>query len=238
MRRSSFFRPQSRPAAQSRDILSPSRCAGWAERSMAKRKKLGQADPPSPHDLRRTFAARRLSAWVPPKKTVMRVSITPGMRSGPSTMINMSVQQRSGRHWVLGQTRFAVPLSPPRSPHEQSSGRFLEGPHSWPRDSRSHVFLARAVNLIGTAKFREAWTGSEGTTELYQALPVAPMAAGGSEFFAHNLLMRHRPDFNRMPLNWHRTPFGTIPPTVQFTAEEWAAAHELVAQTTHSTDQP
>ena len=107
---------------------------------------------------------------------------------------------------------------------------FWKAPHSWPRDSRSHVFLARAINLIGTAKFREAWTGSEGTTELYQALPVAPMAAGGSEYFAHNLLMRHRPDFNRMPLNWHRTPFGTIPPTVQFTAEEWAAAHELVAQ--------
>jgi hypothetical protein len=119
---------------------------------------------------------------------------------------------------------------------------FWQNPNSWPRDNSTHVFLARAVHQIGKAMFANGWTGEEGAIELYQTLPPVPGAAGGREYFAHDLLLRSRPDFNRAPLNWPRrfpdgSGFGSIPPTVKFTDEEWAAAIDLVKQN-HSQNMP
>jgi len=49
---------------------------------------------------------------------------------------------------------------------------FWARPHLWPRDPFEYVFLARAVQAIGRARFGDEWTGEEATTELVK-LPLA-----------------------------------------------------------------
>jgi hypothetical protein len=49
---------------------------------------------------------------------------------------------------------------------------FWRDPSRWPRDTASHVFLARAVHEMGKALFRAEWTGGESCVELMQSIPV------------------------------------------------------------------
>lgn len=48
---------------------------------------------------------------------------------------------------------------------------FWRDPSRWPRDTASHVFLARAVHEMGKALFSAEWTGGEPCVELMQSLP-------------------------------------------------------------------
>jgi hypothetical protein len=49
---------------------------------------------------------------------------------------------------------------------------FWRDPSRWPRDTASHVFLARAAHEMGKALFRADWTGGEPCVELMQSIPV------------------------------------------------------------------
>src|SRR5262245_36104182 len=41
---------------------------------------------------------------------------------------------------------------------------FWSAPHRWPPDTSEHVFLARAYDQIGRARFPDDWTGEEAVT--------------------------------------------------------------------------
>jgi hypothetical protein len=105
---------------------------------------------------------------------------------------------------------------------------FWLSPYQWPRDPSGFVFLARAVHEIGRTNMKDEWTGSEPTTEHIPRLPTNfglgqyPPAPHHLER-AHRLLMKHRPEFNRTPLEWGK--WG--PPSITFSNEEWEAAVEL-----------
>jgi hypothetical protein len=43
--------------------------------------------------------------------------------------------------------------------------KFWARPHEWPRDPSGYVFLARAVEKIGRARFGDKWTGEELTAQ-------------------------------------------------------------------------
>jgi hypothetical protein len=59
---------------------------------------------------------------------------------------------------------------------------FWRDPSRWPRDTASHVFLARAVQETGKALFLADWTGGEPCVELMQSIPV-----GGSGSRQHSV---------------------------------------------------
>ena len=108
---------------------------------------------------------------------------------------------------------------------------FWLAPSQWPRDPSGFVFLARAVHEIGQTIMKDEWTGSEPTTE---HIPCLPTTFGLGQYpppphhleRAHRLLMKHRPEFNRTPLEWGK--WG--PPSITFSDEEWEAAVELSKQ--------
>jgi hypothetical protein len=111
---------------------------------------------------------------------------------------------------------------------------FWRNPGRWPRDTASHVFLARAVHEMGTALFSSEWTGGEACVELMQPLPKQKLeGSGGRQHFANDLLLRHHPEFGRkIP----RRPvtissgFSSMPASFSFTDEECAAAHSIVTR--------
>jgi hypothetical protein len=109
---------------------------------------------------------------------------------------------------------------------------FWKNSTGWPRDPISYVFLARAVHTIGKSMFGLEWTGDEPCLDLMQVLPTFPIRSGGSAYFAHELLIKHYPEFNRQPLKWPPvgSSFGLLPPSVDFTLEEWDAARAIVAK--------
>jgi hypothetical protein len=51
------------------------------------------------------------------------------------------------------------------------SNPFWTNEQAWPRDPTGYVFLARAFNRIGSAKFGQEWTGQEGSVRLPELLP-------------------------------------------------------------------
>jgi hypothetical protein len=111
---------------------------------------------------------------------------------------------------------------------------FWKNSIGWPNDTASFVFLARAVHAIGKSMFGPQWTGDEPSLEPMQSLPKFPLSSGGSAYFAHDLLVKHHPEFNRHPLKRRPKtagmPGGGIPPSVNFTIEEWEAARSIVAK--------
>jgi hypothetical protein len=113
--------------------------------------------------------------------------------------------------------------------------------YEWPRDGAGFIFLARALHLLGRAMFPDEWTGDETKIELYQSLPdTMPHASSGRAYFAHSLLMKHRPDLNRETLRWagdRARGFSTVPPPVSFSKDEWAIALSIVKEN-HDTHRP
>jgi len=107
---------------------------------------------------------------------------------------------------------------------------FWKNSIGWPRDNSSYVFLGRAVHTIGKSMFGLQWTGDEPCLDLLQSLPNFPLSSGGRAYFAHELLVKHRPEFNRQPLKWSRGAFGGVPPSVKFTIEDWEGARAIVAK--------
>jgi hypothetical protein len=103
----------------------------------------------------------------------------------------------------------------------------------WPRDSASHIFLARAVHAFGSAMFPGQWEAKDPGIVLIRPLPKSPpRQPGGESYQAHELLVRHRPDFGRKALtSFKRTPDGLTPVRSEippFSSDEWRAAYSLV----------
>jgi hypothetical protein len=107
---------------------------------------------------------------------------------------------------------------------------FWKNSTGWPRDNSSYVFLARAVHAIGKSMFRSEWTGDEPYLDLMQSLPALPLTSGSRAYFAHNLLLKHHPEFGRQPLKWSRGPFSSMPTSVKFSRLEWEAARAIVTK--------
>jgi len=106
---------------------------------------------------------------------------------------------------------------------------FWKNSIGWPRDNDSFVFLARAVHAMGKSMFGHEWTGDDPCLDLMQSLPTLPLSSGSRAQFAHGLLVKHHPEFNREPFILMRRPFG-VPPSLKFTGEEWEAARSIVAK--------
>jgi hypothetical protein len=75
---------------------------------------------------------------------------------------------------------------------------FWAEPYRWPQDPAGYVFLARAVEAIGRARFGEEWAGKEVTTQFVQPLPSRETASASDRVHAHQILMRHHPEYVRM----------------------------------------
>jgi hypothetical protein len=111
---------------------------------------------------------------------------------------------------------FPTDNKPPREFWNDESG--------WPVDTRSHLFLARAVDRVGKKLFGDDWTGEEPMAEIYRPLPLLPPSTGSDAYFAHELLRVCHPELKRAPLR-----FGPgSPPIVRFTGQEWTMALALV----------
>jgi hypothetical protein len=105
---------------------------------------------------------------------------------------------------------------------------------AWPHDPAGYVFLARALDEIGRAKFGNEWTGKESITESVSLLPLIPeLARPYEKEQAHKALVTKRPEFQRQPVRYGR--YG--PAKIMFTSEEWAAARATV-QHEHDTRLP
>ena len=72
---------------------------------------------------------------------------------------------------------------------------FWKNSIGWPKDNASYVFLARAVHAIGKSTFGAEWTGEEPCLDLMQSLPALPATSGSHAYFAHDLLLKHHPEF-------------------------------------------
>jgi len=109
---------------------------------------------------------------------------------------------------------------------------FWRDQSNWPRDGGEFIFLARAANALGRSIFESEWGDVEFATEFPQSLPATPPKfLSGLSYFAHNLLMSHRPEFKRQPLSiparGHPSGFASVPLPIEFSADEWAAALEI-----------
>jgi hypothetical protein len=91
----------------------------------------------------------------------------------------------------------------------------------WPNDNASYVFLGRAVHAMGRSMFGSEWTGDEPCRDLMRALPVFPERSGWRAVLAHDLLVKHHPEFNRQPRKPTQHSF-------EFTGKEWMAAALIV----------
>jgi hypothetical protein len=98
-----------------------------------------------------------------------------------------------------------------------------KGKH-WPRDTSSHVFLGRAVDVIGKSMFGSDWGGPVDIILEYE--PTFPWRPGarfpGDANRAHDLLAHHRPEFGRKRLKGSKA--------TELSEEEWRAAEETVAK--------
>jgi hypothetical protein len=91
-------------------------------------------------------------------------------------------------------------------------------PDWWPREPAGYVFLARAVEKIGSALHGNDWTGEEATAEEIEPLPCSLKEASPyNRRQAEDLLQRHRPDLGRPAvIGWN-----------EFSEEDWKIAYEL-----------
>jgi hypothetical protein len=93
----------------------------------------------------------------------------------------------------------------------------------WPNDNSSYIFLARAVHAMGKSTFGADWTGEEPCRDLMKTLPVIPERSGWRARLAHDLLVKHHPEFNRQP----RKPMQH---SFEFTGKEWMTAVMIVKE--------
>ena len=74
----------------------------------------------------------------------------------------------------------------------QPDAQFWEDSSRWPRDTTTHVFLARAVDAVGRATFKEEWTGREAVTRLphfRETIPNMPSLNTGKPGFVERLTL-------------------------------------------------
>ncbi|TPN58642.1 hypothetical protein FJ976_01660 [Mesorhizobium sp. B1-1-9] len=72
-------------------------------------------------------------------------------------------------------------------------------PSSWPIETDDHLFLARAVNLLGAAMFKEHWSGSEPVEASFPVVDGSFVSNGFEGVYALSLLWRFRPDLGLIP---------------------------------------
>ena len=91
-------------------------------------------------------------------------------------------------------------------------------PDWWPREPAGYVFLAHAVEKIGSALHGNDWTGEEATAEEIEPLPLSLKEASSyNRRQAEDLLQRYRPDLRRPAvIGWN-----------EFSEEDWKIAYEL-----------
>jgi hypothetical protein len=70
--------------------------------------------------------------------------------------------------------------------------KFWRSLYSWPADPAGYVFLARAVERVGSAMFGSEWTGQEVMTE-YKVLQQGPVLAPRRLPISINAASRHSP---------------------------------------------
>jgi len=94
-------------------------------------------------------------------------------------------------------------------------------PDWWPREPAGYVFLAHAVEKIGSALHGDDWTGEEATAEEIEPLPCnLKEASPYNRRQAEELLQRHRPDLGRPAvIGWNGWN--------EFSEDDWKIAYEL-----------
>jgi hypothetical protein len=102
---------------------------------------------------------------------------------------------------------------------------WFAGERNWPRDTASHVFLARAVYEIGTSLFGDDWGAAVDIIQEFEpAFTRWPSErTQGAVHRAHDLLAHHRPEFGRTRRRANQRVRGLDP-------EEWLAADQVVAK--------
>jgi hypothetical protein len=153
----------------------------------------------------------------------------------PCQVHHGNVAKRWFLHYYLHQTSVG-PRDHGMKPFPQDNKTqrdFWSDESGWPVDTRSHLFLARAVDGVGKTLFGDGWTGKEPTTEIYRPLPYLPPSTGSDAYFAHELLRVSHPDLKRAPLRFGP---GSLP-IVRFTGQEWTMARALV-KTNHDEHAP
>ncbi|WP_161850400.1 hypothetical protein [Bradyrhizobium sp. CCBAU 051011] len=96
--------------------------------------------------------------------------------------------------------------------------------NDWPRDTASHIFLARAMDSIGKVLFGENWHGVlDITSELPPSLPISMRHTDiSTRNRAYDLLVKHRPDRGLTPRGTSRSR--------ELCEEEWSAARDVVSE--------
>jgi hypothetical protein len=94
----------------------------------------------------------------------------------------------------------------------------------WPRDTKEHVFLARALGRVGEALYNEEWTGEEPRTEVVEPLPPDPKGARDYlKVRAQSYLERNHP---RLAQPRRELKLVRLPTEFSFSPEGWEAASE------------
>ncbi|MET4801210.1 hypothetical protein [Bradyrhizobium sp. LB11.1] len=101
---------------------------------------------------------------------------------------------------------------------------FWKNPQHWPRDSSTHIFLARALSALGTHLFPAEWTGDETSIELMPAIPETRDAS--SDFRIHRVL--NPLSFPDKPTRNARAGGFAGGPPPKATENEWHLARAIV----------
>lgn len=113
--------------------------------------------------------------------------------------------------------------------------KFWSDESKWPYEQPGYVFLLRAVDEVGRVMHQDDWTGQECLTPLAPLLPELSRAQLWERLRANSLLMSHRPDLGRKPIQHNNRAQG-LPAglaytgdssIVDFTPAEWEAACEI-----------
>lgn len=112
----------------------------------------------------------------------------------------------------------------------------------WPRDSATHVFLGRALHLLGKTLHPHDWTGDEPIAAPVMLLPPQWQAKRRDRLEAHRLLSGDpmyevKPDNQQFPGSLNRLSPGVTVVDYKFTDLEWTMAREI-QQATIETRRP
>ena len=98
-------------------------------------------------------------------------------------------------------------------------------PSSWPRDTKQYVFLARALNQVGKALYREEWTGDDpqklGISHWIHCHWTPKRAHYQDQWKVQKYLERNHPKLAQP----HPGSVGELPPPpFRFSPEGWEVA--------------
>ncbi len=97
-------------------------------------------------------------------------------------------------------------------------------PEDWPRDTASHIFLARALDVLGKALFPDSWMGvPDIVSKPPPPLPISMRHADvGVKNRAYDLIQKHRPDRGLAPRGKANAR--------ELTQDEWTEARNLLSE--------